>query len=63
MPDEFIVTIDNPYYPSVEYFETIEEAQVEAAGTIEDHETVEGEKLAKVVIAKIVQVTEIRVDY
>jgi hypothetical protein len=59
----FIVTCDHPYYPSVEYCETIEQAEQKYRDAINDTEAKEGHYDCKIAIAEIVKLLETKSDY
>lgn len=59
----YIVTIDNPYYPTVEYCDSKEEAEEVYKTTIKDMAYKHGDFECHVVIAKIELKTSIKTDY
>jgi hypothetical protein len=59
----FIVTCDHPYYPSVSYCQTIDEAKAEYQEAIDDIEAKDGQHVCKIAIAEVVQLLETRSYY
>jgi len=59
----YIVTINNPYYPQVEYFEDIKEATEQINEWKEDHQTEDGKKEAQITLAKVILSIPIIADY
>jgi len=59
----FVVTIDNPNYPSVTYAETIEEAREIRDNLVDFYDVADGKHQVKVTIAEILETTEIRTHY
>lgn len=59
----YIVTKDNPYYPGVEYFETIEEANTKRDEWLAKLATDDGEYECKVTVARIIETKAFKSDY
>lgn len=62
-PAMYIVTRDNPYYPSVEYFDTIEEANSERDNIINSMSSESGKHDCKVSVALVIETTSIKSNY
>lgn len=50
----YIVTKDNPYYPSVKYFRTLEEAKAQAAEWMQEMHCLEGHNTCTVAVSVVV---------
>ena len=59
----FIVTLDRPYYPSVSYCETLEEAHARRDEILREDAEPDGVHQCKVVIARVVESRDIRTHY
>ena len=62
-PFKYIVTIDRPYYPSVDYFTTLKEARRFFKEEIKDIHSEDGQYDVKICIAKVISFTEIKTSY
>jgi hypothetical protein len=63
MKNLFIVVSDHKYYPSVIYCDTIEEAESVYNSEMENLKSKDGKYNSKIIIAKIMQQTEIKSEY
>lgn len=61
--NSYIVTTDNPYYPSIQYFSSLEDAMKCAAVEVKDRNTVNGEYDVNVTVAEVKQWIRIKTDY
>ena len=59
----YVITKNNPYYPSVVYCETLEEAHAVATEFEKDMASETGEYECRITIAKVVEDRTIRSDY
>ena len=59
----FIVTIDRPFYPSIEYFDTYEKAVLAAEQLADEENDQYGDYKVKVLIAEIKLTHEIKTCY
>ena len=59
----FIVTINKPYYPSVEYFSSLEDAWKYRAELIKDESSEDGVYDVTVTVARILSDTFIKTDF
>jgi len=59
----YIVTMDNPFYPSVYYCNDIEKARTRRDILKESHHEEDGVNDVKIVIAKVIEVQEIKTHY
>lgn len=57
---KYIVTKDNPYYPSVEYRDSMEEAQKQKHEWLEEMHEEDGTYKAKIIIAEIIEEQDIK---
>lgn len=57
---KYIVTIDNPYYPSVAYCNSMEEAESQKYEWLEEMHEEDGTYEAKIIIALIVEEQNIK---
>ena len=56
----YVVTKNNPFYPDVEYCETMEEAEKQLEEWIEDLREPDGEYNCKITIAEEIKTIEIK---
>lgn len=59
----YIVTFDRPYYPRIQYFETLAEAQAARDSIIRNDAEPDGEHDCKVTIALVQESTELKTHY
>lgn len=59
----FVITKNNPYYPSVVYRETLEEAHAAAADFENDIASEGGSYECRITIAEVVEDKTVRSDY
>ena len=59
----FVVTINKPYYPEVEYFEEIEDAQRQVAEWQQDLHSSDGEHDVKITLAEVILSLPIKTYY
>lgn len=59
----FIVTYDHPYYPSVEYCDTLNQAKKKYQEAIKDTESKDGKFVCKIAIGQVMELLETRSDY
>lgn len=60
---KYIVTKDNPYYPSVEYCDSLEEAHNQKYEWLEEMHEKDGTYDAKIIIAEIVEEQNIKTHF
>ena len=58
----FIVTKNNPYYPSVEYFETLHVANKQRDFWVAEMESEVGTCECNITVAEVIETTEIKSD-
>jgi len=61
--NRYIVTVNKPYYPEVEFFDTIEEAQKQRDEWIEAYNELDGKYQTDITIAMIIENKKIRTAY
>lgn len=59
----YVVTKNNAYYPSVEYFDTIEEANAQRDEWLIDMASVGGKYECKVTVAHVIETRTVNSDY
>ena len=59
----WVVTIDRPFYPSVYYFDTREEAEVFADSLVKEEDSSEGQHIVRVTVAQTVSTAVIHTYY
>ena len=59
----YIVTKNNPYYPSVEYCDTMEEAIRQREEWVNDHSEEAGDYKMQITIAEVITTTDVPVCY
>lgn len=59
----YIVTKNNPYYPSVEYFDTLVEAEAQRDEWVAELEDVGGCYFNQVTIATVLETVQVTVNY
>lgn len=59
----YVITKNNPYYPDVEYRETIEEARAARDAMVADIQKENGEYACKVTIGLVVETVEVLSDW
>lgn len=61
--DMYVVTKNNPYYPAVEYFKTIDEATAQMKDWIEEMASEGGKYKCKVSVAQVIETITVRSDF
>lgn len=61
--NKYVVTKNNPYSPSVEYFETIEEAREQRDEWVYGNAYADGDIEVKITVALVVETVEIKTFY
>lgn len=59
----FVVTKNNSYYPSVDYYETLEEANAKRDEWIESLQCKDGEYECEITVAIVIETISINTDY
>lgn len=59
----FVITCNKPYYPTVDYAETMEAARAQMQRIIDDHSMPDGANPVKVTIAEVILNVDIKTDY
>lgn len=59
----YVITINNPYYPSVEYRDTLAEARQRRDEIAREKQSADGAHVCKVTIARVIETGEIRTDF
>jgi hypothetical protein len=59
----YIVTNNRPYYPDVDYFETLEQAKAARDKWVKENHEDQGERHVKVTIAEVIETVEVRTDW
>jgi hypothetical protein len=59
----YIVTNNRPYYPDIEYFESLEEAKAARDKWIRENHEESGDHTVKVTLAEVIETTEVKTDW
>ena len=59
----YIVTKNNPYYPSVEYFKSFEEAITKRDEWLRDMRSKDGNYECKVTVAQVIETKTVKSDF